>query len=257
MLSRKTSSPALLLVAVFAAGCAAPTPVFTPTPVAVASPTTIPTPAPAPTSIFDAYAFPSPEAIDPSQRYLFSLHGRIIEDQGLPAISPEFGEYEYAAILQTLSGYGLRVISEQRPKNADSYPYAQRVVSQIRRLLAAGVPPGQITVLGASKGATIAVMASYLLQNEQVNFVLLATCHPDIVQEWQKGHVSFYGNVLSIYDFADTQYSGSCQPMFELSKGKGLGRHEEIVLQVGSGHGVCYKPLDEWILPTVNWAKGE
>ncbi len=35
------------------------------------------------------YSFPA--KIDPTNHYLFYLHGKIIEDQGLPAISPEFG----------------------------------------------------------------------------------------------------------------------------------------------------------------------
>jgi len=48
---------------------------------------------------------------------------------------------------------------------------------------------------------------------------------------------------------------GSCAKLFALSEGKGLGRHSEIVLHVGTGHGILYKPLDEWILPTVQWAK--
>jgi hypothetical protein len=30
---------------------------------------------------------------------MFCLHGKIIEDQGLAAISPEYGEYQYEEIL--------------------------------------------------------------------------------------------------------------------------------------------------------------
>ena len=47
-----------------------------------------------------------PDTIDPQNQYMFYLHGKIIEDQGIPAISPDFGEYEYAAILEKLGGYG-------------------------------------------------------------------------------------------------------------------------------------------------------
>ena len=43
------------------------------------------------------YEFPA--NISPNKRYLFYLHGKIIEDQGIPAISPDYGEYEYEAIL--------------------------------------------------------------------------------------------------------------------------------------------------------------
>jgi hypothetical protein len=50
------------------------------------------------------------------------------------------------------------------------------------------------------------------------------------------------------------ELDGSCAKLFALSEGKGLCRHSGIVLHVGTGHGILYKPLDEWILPTVKWA---
>ena len=114
-------------------------------------------PAPPP----DPYGFPT--QIDPGQRYLFYLHGKIIEDQGLPAISPEFGKYRYTEILQVLADNGFTVISEQRPKNADGWAYARKGARQIAELMQAGVPPGQITVVGASKGAAIAAGISNLV----------------------------------------------------------------------------------------------
>ena len=43
-----------------------------------------------------AYAFPV--SIDPAKQYLFYFHGKIIEDQGIHAVSPDYGEYEYEAI---------------------------------------------------------------------------------------------------------------------------------------------------------------
>jgi hypothetical protein len=61
---------------------------------------------------------------------------------------------------------------------------------------------------------------------------------------------------LSIYDSVD-ELAGSCQEILALSEGKGLARHNEIVLHVGTGHGILYKPLDEWIVPAVEWARGK
>ena len=200
----------------------------------------------------DSYEFPN--WIDPTKRYMFYLHGVIIEDQGLPAVSPQFGAYQYEEILTTLRNYGFEIISEQRPKNANSLEYAHRTARQVSELLTAGVPPGSITIVGASKGAAIATVASYLVKNPEVNYVLLGTCHPTLVQEWKQGGLILTGNVLSIYDFADDEYSGSCQELFNLSEGQGLNRHDELVLQVGTGHGILYEPLPEWILPTVQWA---
>jgi len=221
-------------------------------------PTIAPTPKGSPTLTkieLNGYEFPN--LIDPTKRYMFYLHGKILEDQGIPAVSPEFGEYQYEEILRTLQGYGFEVISEQRPKNADGWEYAQRTARQVTELLIAGVPPGSITVVGASKGAAIAAVASHLVSNPEVNYVLLGTCHPTLVDEWKQGGLILSGNILSIYDFEDDEYSGSCEELFNLAEGKGLSRHNEIVLQVGTGHGILYQPLPEWVLPTVHWANQE
>jgi hypothetical protein len=203
----------------------------------------------------EGYEFPN--SIDPTKRYMFYLHGKIIEDQGIPAVSPEFGKYQYEEILRTLQSYGFEVISEQRPKDADGWEYAQRTARQVSELLTAGVSPGSITVVGASKGATIAAVTSHLVGNPEVNYVLLGTCHPTLVEEWKQGGMILSGNVLAIYDFEDDEYSGSCEELFSLAEGKGLNHFDELVLQVGTGHGVLYQPLSEWVLPTVKWANQE
>ncbi len=205
-----------------------------------------------PTAVPSAYAFP--ESIDPAKRYLFYLHGKIIEDQGLPATSPIYGEYEYEAILKKLSGYDFVVISEQRPKDTDGVEYAKKVAKQAKALLNAGVPAKNITVVGASKGAGIAVYVSHFLENKAVNFVILAICHPDEVAILKQQQIYLYGNVLSIYDFTD-EYAGSCKDLFAFSEGKGIARYAEIVLNIGTGHGILYKPLDEWITPVIEWAR--
>ncbi len=219
----------------------------------VISPTPNPTISPSPIAAkLTDYKFP--DSIDPAKRYLFYLHGKIIEDQGIPAISPDYGEYEYAAILEKLGGYGFVVMSEQRPKTTDDAAYARKIKEQVTTLLEAGVPAKNITVVGASKGAGIAVYVSHLLKNDQVNYVIMAICHPDVVEGFKQDRVFLTGNVLSIYDSADDEFAGSCRELFSLSEGKGISRCDEVVLNVGAGHGILYKPLDEWILPTVQWA---
>lgn len=143
---------------------------------------------------------------------------------------------------------------EKSPVRQRSLEYARRVVEQITLLLDAHVPPESITVVGASKGAAIAVTVSSLLKNEQMNFVLSGTCHPSLIEEWKQQQLSLFGNVLAIYDSVDTEYAGSCQEWYQFSEGKGLARHDEIVLHTDAGHGILYQPLDAWILPTVQWA---
>jgi len=197
------------------------------------------------------YQFPS--AIDPQQQYMFYLHGKIIEDQGIPAISPEFGEYQYTTILKELSQHGFVVISEKRAKNTDAIAYARKIVDQVTNLINAGVPAKNITVVGASKGAGITIYVSHFLANEEVNFVILAICHPDVLENLLQNQIPLKGNILSIFDAAD-EFAGSCQEMFSFSEGQGLTKHDEIVVNVGTGHGILYQPLDEWLLPTVQWA---
>jgi hypothetical protein len=204
------------------------------------------------TSESTGYSFPSD--IYPGKRYLIYLHGKILEDQGLPAVSVDFGEYEYESILRKLESYGFVVISAQRPINAEPAKYAQELAEQISALIDAGVPPEAITIVGASKGAYIGAMASNLLKNTTVNFVLLGSCFPAMIEQWKRRGWSLNGHVLAIYDSADLEYAGSCEELFALADGNGLRLHDEIVLNVGTGHGILYKPLDEWILPTVDWA---
>jgi len=208
---------------------------------------------PTPTASLLAYTFP--ESIDLTKPYIFYLHGKIIEDQGLEAISPDFGKYEYLAILEKLASYGYVVISEQRARDTDGMEYARGVADQINRLLEAGIPQEHITVVGASQGAAIAAAVSYYLKKSDVKFVLIGTCYPGMAEEWKQNQMHLYGNILAIYDSIDTEYAGSCEELFAYSAGKGIGRYKQLVLQTGLGHGVLYTPLDAWILPTTQWAE--
>jgi hypothetical protein len=212
------------------------------------------TPQPSPTPKQASYAFPS--FIDPRQQYMFYLHGKIIEDQGIPAISETFGEYEYEAILEELSRHGFFVISEVRSKDTHAESYARKVAGQVNTLLDAGVPTKNITVVGVSKGAWIAIQVSHLLANEEVHFVILAICNPVALEVFRKNQIALKGNILSIYDGVD-EFAGSCQELFSFSEGKGISTYDEIVLDVGTGHGILYQPLDAWVIPTVQWASGD
>jgi hypothetical protein len=245
----------IFLIAVVVAGCgtahntAKPPISATIQPASSVTPLLKPTPK-STTADLSSYAFPN--TIDQTKHYLFYLHKKIIEDQGIPASSPEYGEYEYQAILEKLSSYGFSVVSEQRRKNTDAIKYANRVANQVNTLLAAGVPAKNITVVGASKGAGITVYVSHILENNEVNFVIMAICNPDNLEAFKQDQIYLFGNVLSIYDASD-ELAGSCQELFTISKGKGISKNKEVVLNIGTGHGILYKPLDEWIIPVIQW----
>lgn len=188
-------------------------------------------------------------------KHLFYLHGKIIEDQGVPRPrSEKFGYYEYEKILEAFRSRGFTVHSEMRPRHTDPLDYAKRIAGEVQKLLLSGVPPRHVTVVGASKGGIIAIYASALLQNRDVNFVFLAGCYDAARITIQEMGLAVAGNILSIYDAADMTGCGSCRSFFASGRGRKLGRSREIVLHMGLGHGILYRPLPEWVEPVIAWA---
>lgn len=208
--------------------------------------------APAPPAWLSSYGFPA--RADDSSLYLFYLHGMVVEDRGVTAVDPMYGRYEYRAILETLTDRGFTVVSEQRPPGTDVTAYAQRVALQVRSLLEAGVPARHIAVVGASKGAVIAASVSALLDEQGVSYVLLGSDGPRVAQAFAAAGWSLHGDVLAIRDASDVR-AGPMQRLFDLSRGSRLGRHDEIVVDVGLGHGLLYGPHAAWVDPAVLWAR--
>ena len=181
--------------------------------------------------------------------HVFYLHGQIIEEQGRRPTHPKFGPYEYDEILRQLDGQGRVVMSEARPKGTDPEAYAAKVAKQIEDLLAQGVPGRKITVIGASKGAVITMLVSTKVRSPEVGYVIMGNCN-DWVRE--NFHIDLHGEVLSIYDASDS-VGGTCEPTFRQSKQ--LGKHREIRLDTGIGHGFLYRPMKEWIEPALAWTR--
>lgn len=190
-----------------------------------------------------------PGKLESTERYLFYLHGLIIEEAGIRPKSDEHGYYEYEQILKELAQEGFIVISEPREKGTQIKPYADNVVSQIKTLLGNKVPPGNITVVGASKGGIISAYVSNILQEKAINFVFLAGLFEKcLVDESLK----LYGNILSIHDQSDKL---SMTPELYFQRSEGLGNFKKIVLNLDIGHGLIYRPLREWIEPMLSWLK--
>jgi predicted esterase len=185
------------------------------------------------------------------QRYLFYLHGAILENQGANAVSPEYGAYEYENILTTFRKEKFTVISEVRAKNTDVTTYAKKVVGQIDSLLKTGAPAKNITVIGASKGGMMTLYVSSFLKNKDVNFVILAGCFSDIANSTPQ--INLCGNILSIHEKSD-DIGRSCTELKNHSP-QAIPHYKEIELNTGLKHGFLYKPLPEWVSPSVKWAR--
>jgi hypothetical protein len=184
-----------------------------------------------------------------SGTYVYYLHGKIVEDSGPRGISPRFGRYDYPGIVSALGRGNVIVSSEVRPRDTDPSAYADRIVAQIRRQIAEGVPASHITVVGASKGGLIATLVSTRLQDRRVRYVLLANCNDWLIRTW-KPRLS--GAILSIYEASD-DIGGSCKPLVKLSPA--VTTFREIRLSTGLGHGMVYRPLPQWVRPALAWAK--
>lgn len=96
-----------------------------------------------------------PSTIDLGGKYLFFLHGIAVELKGPDSYSGEFRKtYESTAIARTLAERGFIVIAETRPKGTKVPEYAGKLATQIRQLLAAGVPGRNIVVVGQVRSTT-------------------------------------------------------------------------------------------------------
>lgn len=188
-------------------------------------------------------------------RHLIYLHGRIVQvEQSKRPLHPQFGYYELEAILDAFRERGFVVSGEMRSKTASVSDSADRVVEQVRKLLASGVHPEFVTVVGASMGAAIALLASARLSNPEVRFAVLGACLSTSVrgllaEEGRRPR----GRVLAIREASD-DLEGPCPPFGDDSESRSALVVREIVLNTGLGHGFFYRPLPEWVNPVLEWA---
>ena len=191
-----------------------------------------------------------PDSPDPAARYLFYLHGRIIEVQGPKAVSPEFGRYEYQQILETFADRGFVVVAEVREDGAGQ-EFVEATARQVRRLLDAGVPARNITVVGFSKGGDMALGVAAVVASEQVGYAILAGCGSDPGRVARLGP-RIQGRFLSLLDRSD-RFSPSCAPLFAAAAQ--VREKNQHVFETGLDHSLFYEPRPEWVDRVVDWAR--
>ncbi len=192
----------------------------------------------------------APQRIDTKARYLFYISGYIVEAGNIRPTSPKFGVYEYEQILEAFKQNNFVVISEARKQSPEIEPYAAKVAEQVRQLLKAGVPPQNITVVGASQGGWIAMLMSTYLKNRDLNYVVIGACGAD---EGFLNLVDLHGSVLFISEKTDRFPISSCQRF--RADATGLVDYKELETNTGQKHGFLYRPMKEWVEPTIAWAQ--
>src|SRR5206468_13455 len=110
----------------------------------------------------------------------------------------------------------------------------------------AGVPPGNVTVLGASKGGWLTLLTAADLGQDEVRYAVLPGCGRDTVDLGPR----LRGRTLSVYDEKD-RFRPSCEATFE--QAPRLRGRKELVVHTGLDHGLLYTPRPEWLDPVTEW----
>lgn len=189
-----------------------------------------------------------------AEKHLFYVHGCCIKGKDDPKIKA------YEMIAQELRNAGFNLTFDLRyadmsDSDALVQAYAAKVADQVNALLAKGVVPEDITVSGYSLGSMTTLVASGLIANPKVNFVLLAGCPVNTAIPVTIDYSKVKGRVLSITDTKDDKF-GSCNGRLPESV-----TYKEVVLNSGEGHAVFRltdeKNLKLWKEPLAAWAKGK
>ena len=189
--------------------------------------------------------FNVPQKPAPSKHYLFYLHEANLED--LSPDNKHVKNYEKMVSLWTQQGF--LVFSEHRDIVLVEV-YARKISDQIQQLLKRGVPAGNISVVGYSKGSLIAQSVAEQMNNPNINYVLLAGCSDS--RPITNSHLQ--GRVLSIIDSND-QVFHSCKS--KLSRPHNGLKFKEIRVNSGLGHNLFRVPRQKftklWQTPMKEW----
>lgn len=189
-----------------------------------------------------------------ADKHLFYVHGCCVKDKNDPKAKA------YEVIIQDLKKSGFDVVFDLRysdvaDSDAHAHAYAAKIADQVQALLAKGTVPEDITVAGYSLGSMTTLVASGLIGNSKVNFVLIAGCPVNSKIKVTIDYSMVKGRVLSIVDTKDENF-GSCNGRLP----QGI-IHKEVVVNSGEGHALFWhaeeKQINLWKNPLVAWANGK
>lgn len=185
-----------------------------------------------------------------ADKYLFYVHGCCVKNGDDPKVK------DYETIVQKLRDSGYTVEYELRTadvgdNNAAVQAYAAGIADKVNALLAKGTPPRNITVAGYSLGSMTSMVASGLIANPEVNFVLLAGCPASASIRVSIDYAKVKGRILSVTDKGDDKF-GSCDGRFPRDN-----VFKEVVIDSGKGHAAFRIAKDtfmsQWMGPMKEW----
>lgn len=192
-------------------------------------------------------------SVQASDKHVFYVHGCCVQSSS----DPKAGDYE--TIVQKLRDSGYKVEFELRTADVgdnDSavQAYAGQIADKIKTLLTNGTAPENITVAGYSLGSMTAMVASGLIANPKVNFVLLAGCPVSANIPVTIDYAKVAGRILSVTDSNDDKF-GSCEGKFP-----GNITFKEVQISSGKGHMgfriAKDKFMSQWMTPMKDWMGG-
>lgn len=151
-----------------------------------------------------------------------------------------------AAITRSLDELGYRVTTLSAD-GQDRVAYARRVADEIDALIANGVQPVDIGVVGVGSGSPVAALASAAAGRRDVSYVLLGGC--DVVLK-SEHRFRMSGRVLGVRDDADPA-SHSCRALWQNSPK--VSERLDLVLNTGHGAALFDAPRREWLQPVADW----
>lgn len=164
----------------------------------------------------------------------------------LPSTSPSV---DHTSLIDTFGAMGFTVhtmafAGESQPE------YARRVARHVRSMIANGVAPEAITVLGAGSGSPIAVLASAATGYRQVSYALLGECDQSLKDQHR---FRMSGRVLGIRADSDSG-SGSCRPLWQDSPK--VSKRKDLVVSSPLADTFFDQPRKEWLQPLAEWSLG-
>jgi predicted esterase len=170
-----------------------------------------------------------PAELDPQRFYLIFLQG------------PVAGE----PVARGFARRGFEVVTERRRPSSDPLEQARKTMAQVTALLQGGVPGSRIAVAGYDLGGTAAMIASALIRDPSISYVVLAGCGLDERYERFAAQLAdqMAGRMLHLWEKTDPR-AESCQYAF--SQAPQLDSDEKLLSNDG-GHELFWEPAPFWM----------